>query len=63
MRIRLKDVPKIMARGDLEDKNLFLNLLEMRWMQLNQDEQITLLEVLRHLTDSLLQNPLVTSGH
>lgn len=63
MRIRLKDVPKIMARGDLEDKNLFLNLLEMRWMQLNQDEQITLLEVLRHLTDSLPQNPLVTSGH
>lgn len=57
MRIRLEDVTKIMARGDLEDKNPFLNLLEMQWMH------CWTWDFLQHLTDSLPQNPLVTSGY
>ncbi|TWW62518.1 Homeodomain-interacting protein kinase 3 [Takifugu flavidus] len=57
--IRLDDVPVIMAHGDPEDKNLFADLLK-RMMQLDQDEGITLLEVLQHpfLNESSPQGPL-----
>lgn len=62
MSIRLDDVPKIMAHGDLQDKNLLVNLLK-RMLQLDQDERITSVEVFQHpfLADNLPQNPLVTA--
>lgn len=63
MSIRLEDVSKVMAHGDQQERNLFVNLLN-GMLHLDQEKRITPVEVFQHpfLTDDLPQSPPLTSA-